>query len=428
MTVAILEPPHITVAVASPNTIFAGVDTHKDTHHVAIVDGLGRPIADREFLAVGSGYRQIIDFLHAHGIVEAVGVEGTGSYGAELARVLAGAGMRVLEVCRANRAERRLRGKSDPLDARQAALSVVAGRGLATPKQRDGDVESMRILLAERSSATKARTASINQIHSLLVSAPEAVRQDFRRFDGDKLTNTLARTRPAPGTTPELVVRASAKRLAQRHQALTADIAYIDQQLTVLAVRQNPALMAASGVGPFVAAHLLATAGDNPDRITTKAQFAALCGVAPIPASSGTRQRFRLSRGGDRQANAALHRIVLLRKRHKEPRTMAYIARRTAEGLSDRDIVRCLKRHVANEIFALLTQNHAVPLPSGPWLRQRRQTLGIVLTDAAKQLNVPYQRLRRLEIGQRADIDLETAFSAWLDGKAQHPNTAQRVA
>ena len=147
--------------------------------------------------------------------------------------------------------------------------------------------------------------------------------------------------------------------------------------------------MAASGVGPCVAAHLLATAGDNPDRITTKAQFAALCGVAPIPASSGTRQRFRLSRGGYRQANAALHRIVLIRKRHKDPRTMAYIARRTAEGLSDRDIVRCLKRHVANEMFVLLT-HPAIALPIGPRLRQRRQTLGIVLTEAAKQLDVPY--------------------------------------
>ena len=428
MTVAILDPPKSPAGVASPRTIFAGVDTHKDTHHVAIVDGLGRPIADREFLAVGSGYRQIIDFLHAHGIVEAVGVEGTGSYGAELSRVLTGAGMRVLEVCRTNRAERRVRGKSDPLDARQAALTVVAGQGLATPKQRDGDVESIRILLAERSSATKARTASINQIHCLLVSAPEAVRQDFRRFDGDKLAVALARTRPAPGTTPELVARASAKRLAQRHQTLTADITYIDQQLTVLAVRQNPGLMAASGVGPFVAAHLLATAGDNPDRITTKAQFAALCGVAPIPASSGTRQRFRLSRGGDRQANAALHRIVLLRKRHKEPRTMAYIARRTAEGLSDRDIVRCLKRHVANEMFALLTQNPTVALPIGPRLRQRRQTLGIVLTEVAKQLDVPYQRLRRLEIGQRADANLEVAFSAWLDDRTQHPGPAQKAA
>ncbi|TFD51021.1 IS110 family transposase [Cryobacterium frigoriphilum] len=408
--------------------MFAGVDTHKDTHNVAIVDDHGQPIADREFLAVGSGYRKIIEFLHAYGIVDAVGVEGTGSYGAELARVLANAGMRVLEVNRANRAERRLRGKSDPLDAHQAAMSVLAGRGLSTPKQRDGDVESMRVLLAERSSTTKARTASINQIHALLVSAPEAIRHDFRRYDGNKLTVALARTRPTPGTTPELIVRASAKRLAQCHQVPAADIALIDSQLGQLASRQNPALMAASGVGPFVAAHLLATAGDNPDRISTKAQFAALCGVAPIPASSGKRQRFRLSRGGDRQANAALHRIVLLRKRHKEPRTMAYIARRTAEGLSDRDIVRCLKRHVANEIFALLTQNPAVPLPGDPRLRQRRQTLGIVLTDAAKQLNVPYQRLRRLEIGQRADTDLETTFSARLDDQSRQSKPTPKAA
>ncbi|WP_166790514.1 transposase [Cryobacterium tagatosivorans] len=177
-----------------------------------------------------------------------------------------------------------------------------------------------------------------------------------------------------------------------------------------------------------MAAHLLAAAGDIPDRIATKSQFAALCGVAPIPASSGTRQRFRLARGGDRQANAALHRIVLLRKRHKDPGTMAYIARRTAEGLSDRGIVRCLKRHVANEIFVLLTQNPAVALPIGPRIRQRRQTLGIVLTEATKQLEVPYQRLRRLEIGQRADTNSETAYGAWLDDKTRQPHPAQEVA
>ncbi len=129
----------------------------------------------------------------------------------------------------------------------------------------------MRVLLAERSSATKARTASINQIHALLVSAPEAIRQDFRRYDGNKLTVVLSRTRPTPGTIPELILRASAKRLALRHQVLTADIALIDGQLGQLASRQNPALIAASGVGPFFAAHLLATAGDNPDRISTKA-------------------------------------------------------------------------------------------------------------------------------------------------------------
>jgi transposase len=423
----LIEAAQTSIAVSGSHSIFAGVDTHKDTHHVAIVDEVGRPIADREFLAVGSGYRQIIEFLHKHGTVEAVGVEGTGSYGAELSRVLNGAGMRVLEVARASYSERRLHGKSDPLDARQAALSVVAGRGLAEPKQRDGDVESMRVLLAERSSATKARTASINQIHGLLVSAPEAVRQDFRRFDGDKLIAALARTRPPAGTAPDSIIRASAKRLAQRHQTLTADIIQIDHQLGILTRRQNPALMAASGVGPFVAAHLLAAVGDNPGRVGSKAQFASLCGVAPIPASSGTRQRFRLSRGGDRQANAALHRIVLLRKRHKDPRTMAYIARRTAEGLSDRDIVRCLKRHIANEIFALLT-TPTLALPNGPRLRQQRQTLGIALTEAANQLGVPYQRLRRLEIGQRSDNDLETAFSAWLDTQAREHGTPQKAA
>ncbi|WP_170192085.1 transposase [Rhodoglobus vestalii] len=172
----------------------------------------------------------------------------------------------------------------------------------------------------------------------------------------------------------------------------------------------------------------MATLGDNPDRIGTKAQFAALFGVAPVPASSGVRHRHRLSRGGDRHANAALHRIVLSRRRHKDPRTMAYFDKRRTEGLSDRDIVRCLKRHVANEIFALLT-NPEISTPQGPLLRQRRQTLQLAMTEVAHQLGVPYQRLRRLELGERSDAELQNTYETWLDNLAQDKsNTNQKAA
>lgn len=312
------HPSHHLTPISSRRESTSG-SIRTRTHHVAAADELGRSIADKQFLAVGSGYRQIVDFLHDLGIVQAVGVEGTGSYGAELVRTLASVGMRVVDVARADRFDRRLRGKSDPIDARQAALSVLVGRGLATPKQRDGLAEFIRMLLAERTAAAKARTATIDSIHAQLVTAPEAVRADFRRYEGEKLLGVVARTRPARGVTPDHVCRLCLKRLAHRAQELARKIDDIDADLAHLTRQSNPALMSAHGVGPVVAGTLLAARGDNPDCVGTKAQFAALCGVAPIPASSGVRHRHRLSRGGDRQANATLHRIVLGRRRRKDP-------------------------------------------------------------------------------------------------------------
>lgn len=385
--------------------LFGGVDTHKDTHHVAIVDQVGRAVADREFLATTSGYRKIVDFLAVHGLIHSVGVEGTGSYGAELSRVLTRAGVTVLEVARPNRQQRRRLGKSDPIDAQQAALSMLAHSGTATPKSRDGWVESLRILSCECRSAIKARTQTMNQIHSLLVTAEDSVRQDYRRHEGERLIVVLARTRPPAGCSPRDVARQSLKRLALRHQQLTGEIAVIDEKLEQITRSECPRLLAANGVGVVSAAVLLTAVGDNPDRVQTKAQFASLCGVAPIPASSGKRTRYRLSRGGDRQANRALHRIVLLRMRHHEPRTEAYFDRRRSEGLADRDIIRCLKRHVANEIFHTITNSEPY-VPTGALLRQQRTALGMHIATLAEQLGVPYQRLRRLEIGQRRDDEL----------------------
>ncbi|WP_111719550.1 transposase [Homoserinimonas sp. OAct 916] len=304
----------------------------------------------------------------------------------------------------------------------------VAAVGLATPKQRDGLAESIRMLLAERTSAAKARTAAINQIHAQLVTAPEAVRADFRRYEGARLLEVVARTRPGRGVTPDHVCRLCLKRLAHRAQELAREIEDIDTDPKHLTRISNPALMSVHGIGPVVAGTLLATLGDNPDRVGTKAQFAALCGVAPIPASSGVRPRHRLSRGGDRQANASLHRIVLSRRRHKDPRTMAYFDKRRAEGLSDRDIVRCLKRHVTNEIFTLLTHPE-ISTQQGPLLRQRRQALQLAMTEVAIQLGVPHQRLRRLEMGERSDSELQNAYQIWLDNHTQRTaKPAQKAA
>lgn len=394
--------------------LVAGIDTHKLTHHVAVLDHLGRCVADRQFDTTEAGYAELVRFLRAHGPVDRVGVEGTGSYGAGIARVLSTAGFVVVEVVRQNRQARRLHGKSDPIDARQAALSVLAGADNAVPKSGVGQVESLRILMSERRSAVKAKTQGINQIHALLVTAPDTVRAAYRGLSGDKLVTTLARSRPATsGTDPAQIARQTLKRLATRCLGLQEEMATIDGQLEALVRSVNPHLLSLNGIGPITAATLLSAAGDNPERLASKAAFAALTGVAPIPASSGQRVRHRLSRGGNRHANSALHRIVLLRMRHREPRTVAYIARRRAEGLTDRDIMRCLKRHVANEVYAALL-NPTAEDPTGPRVRTAREQLGIPISVLAATLEVPYQRLRRLEIGTRVDPDLEQRAIALL--------------
>lgn len=405
-----------------PGRLVAGIDTHKNTHHVAVVDHLGRPVADHQFPATGRGYAQVIEFFHASGPVDRVGVEGTGSYGVGIARELALAGFTVIEIIRQNRQARRLRGKSDPIDAHQAALAVLTGTD-TVPKTADGKVESLRILITERRSAAKAKSQTMNQIHALLVTAPESVRDTYRALGSTKLVKTLARTRPSgSGFDPDLVARQTLKRLAARYLALQDEIDEIEDQLDPLVRAVNPTLLSLSGVGRVTAAMLLVAAGDNPERLTTRATFAALVGVAPQPASSGQRTRHRLSRGGNRQANAALHRIVLLRRRHQEPRTMAYFARRRAEGLTDRDITRCLKRHVANEVYSALL-NPATENPVGRQLRIERQRIGIPISVLAASLGVPYQRLRRLEIGTRGDPDLEQRATTALT-HLEHPEAA----
>ncbi|HIW30768.1 MAG TPA: IS110 family transposase [Candidatus Luteococcus avicola] len=396
--------------------LVAGIDTHKDTHHVAIVDQVGRLIADHQFATTVEGYGQIVQFLHRHGNVSAVGVEGTGSYGAGVSRVLNAAGFRVLEVIRPNRQQRRAKGKSDPLDAEQAARTVLSGQGATTPKSASGAVECLRMLLTERRSANKSRTQTINQLHAVLVTAPDLVRNTYRDLITEQIITKAARSRPTAfdmadvTTTARIVLR----RLATRAQQLQDEVRTIDAEMTALIAQINPAMLQINGMGPLTAATLLTAAGDNPERLASRAGFAALVGVAPVPASSGQRVRHRLSRGGNRHANSAIHRIILLRLRHHEARTTAYVTRRQAEGLSDRDIMRCLKRHVANEIFKAIT----APQPAdttGQQLRHQREGTGLTISELARRLDVPYQRLRRLETGERVDPDLAARARAHLE-------------
>ncbi|WP_079063249.1 IS110 family RNA-guided transposase [Peterkaempfera griseoplana] len=335
--------------------ITGGVDTHGLTHHAAVVDQVGRHLADREFPATINGYRELLAWMRCHGALAAVGVEGTGAYGAELARVLTAAGVTVVDVDRPDRKTRRMKGKSDPIDAYAAATAVVSGRATGVPKSRDGVVEAVRVLRVARRSAVKARTQAMNQVRGLLVSAPAVLREQVAGLERTVLIRTLARLRPGEDLSgPLAATRAALRRLARRHQALDEEIAELDAEIGPLVRQAAPALLELFGVGPETAGQLLASAGDNPERMRSEAAFAHLAGVAPIPASSGRTHRHRLNRGGDRAANNALHTIVLVRMRF-DPRTRAYVERRTKEGLSKKDIMRCLKRFVAREVYRALT-------------------------------------------------------------------------
>ncbi len=392
--------------------VVAGVDTHADTHHVAVIDELGRPVADRQFTANSAGYRQAVAFLAGYGDVIAVGVEGTGSYGAELARRLSKAGWSVIEVTCSNRAQRRLRGKSDPLDAYAAAHAVLAARARAVPKSRDGAVEAMRVLRVARGSAVKARTTAINQIKAVLVAADDTLRAKYRGLTNNRMLQAMARTRPSgPIHSSARATVVCLKVLAARCQTLTAEIAALDTQLEELTDQHAPGLKAVHGVGAETAAQLLITAGDNPERIGSDAQFAALTGVAPIPASSGKTTRHRLSRGGDRAANAAIHRIVLVRMR-SDQRTRDYVTRRRTEGLSTKEIMRCLKRFVAREIYHHLT--NPTPAPRVNDLRPARRAVNHSLASAARHLDTGPSQLSRLELGKTRNPDLERRYRQWL--------------
>jgi transposase len=339
---------------ATKRSVTGGVDTHGRTHHAAVVDQIGRVLGDREFPATAAGYRQLLAWLRRHGRLVKVGVEGTGTYGAGLARHLSAAGVTLVEVDRPDRKTRRSKGKSDPIDAVAAARAALSGQASGTPKTRTGPVEAIRALRVARRGAVKARTAALNQLHGLITSAPEALRVDLAALSGPALVTACTQlSADGPMTDPIHATRAALAAIATRVQALTAEISQADQRLKPALVQTAPRVCALFGVGPDVAGQLLTTAGDNPDRLRSEAALAHLCGVAPIPASSGRTDRHRLNRGGDRAANTALHTITLCRMRH-DPRTRAYLERRTTQGLTKKEIMRCLKRYIIREVHAAL--------------------------------------------------------------------------
>ncbi|GII94437.1 IS110 family transposase [Sinosporangium siamense] len=338
--------------------VAGGVDTHQDTHTAAVIDRVGRALGTESFPADPAGYAALLAWMRSFGRLLRVGVEGTGAYGAGLARLLRDEHVQVVEVDRPDRRTRRLQGKSDPIDAVAAARAALAGDRTGTPKQRDGRIEALRNLRVARRSAVDQRADTQRQIKALIVTAPDNLRERLRGPPARKLIETCAGLRPerADAGSPATAAKIALRSLARRHRQLTEEINDLDELLDPLVAAVNPGLIAANGVGTDVAGQLLVSAGQNHDRLASEAAFAMLCGAAPIPASSGRTQRHRLNRGGDRQANAALYRVVLCRLRW-DPRTRSYMERRTKEGLSKKEIIRCLKRYVARELYRIITAN-----------------------------------------------------------------------
>lgn len=325
-------------------TVAIGVDTHRDAHVAVAVDRLGAQIDSREIATTREGYRSLLAWALELGI-PAFAVEGAGSYGAGLVRFLERAGLAVWECERPRRQERR-RGKSDLIDAALAARRLVAGEGLSIPRG-GGRREELRLLLLERRSAVQARTAALNQLGSLLVTAPDELRDRLGALSGERLAAAAARLRPSSD-----VITCVLRRLGRRVARLSDEIAEAESGLAALLAELAPELLEECGVGPVCGAQLLVSSGHS-SRMTSEASFAALAGTSPVDASSGQQQRHRLNRGGDRQLNWALH-VIALARIHHHPETAAYYERLLARGRTAREARRCVKRALARYFYRRL--------------------------------------------------------------------------
>ena len=337
--------------VEAARPVTGGVDTHLDVHVAAVLDHVGGLLGVEPFPATPAGYRQLLGWMGSFGPVDRVGVEGTVAYGAGLARYLRLGGVEVIEVDRPNRQARRQNGKSDPNDAVEAARAALSGKARSLAKSRDGSVEAIRALLVAKRSARSVRTKTVVQMRHLVFTGPDQLRAQLKGDTAFMLARHGAALRPRSISDPVTYsTKVALQILGRRVLALEAEVERIDELLGELVVDVAPSLLDIHGVGVDTAASLLAAAGDNPQRLHSESAWAHLCGVAPVEASSGKVKRHRLDRGGDRQANSALWRIVMVRM-VSDPRTREYVERRTKEGLSKLEIIRVLKRYVAREVY-----------------------------------------------------------------------------
>ena len=372
--------------------VTGGVDAHTDTHDAAALDERGRLLGVRTFATTPDGNRALLAWLESFGRVGVIGVESTGSYAAGLVRFLRSRGVETVEVNRPHAHTRRRRGKSDPIDAEMAARQALAGHAMVVPKRTDGIVEAIRHLRLARDSAVKARTAAFNQLTEMIVTTPDELRQhlDQRKTTRGK-TALCARLRPdlerlhEPLHAAKLALRSLARRVAE----LDREILALDERLTPLVAAAAPRTTQLIAVSTGHAGQLLITAGENIDRLHSDGAFAALCGASPIPVSSGRRDRYRINHGGNRDANRTLHMIAVCRLRYCQ-RTRAYTQRRLAEGKTKREIIRCLKRYIARELYHALRADLAdlnLPAPRPP----KRPAIAISINCSAG----PIGRTRR---------------------------------
>jgi transposase len=334
--------------------VILGVDTHLDVHVAVALDHLGRRLGELSVPTTAKGYERLVRWAEGFGTLRCAGVEGTSSYGAAITRYLRTAEIAVREVERPKRRHLHRSSKSDSRDAESAARAVLAGETAGEPKSADGRVEMIRALSTARRSALKSRTQAANQLQGLRVTAPEELLNRLRGLSTKELVSVAARFRLGDGPTDvPTATKFALRSVARRYETLSAEIDELDTQLDRLVGQVAPELVSLAGIGTENAATLLTVAGDNPQRLRSEASFASLCGVSPVEASSGKVVRHRLNRGGNREANRALYMICLARMR-RDPRTRDYVARRTAEGKSKREIIRCLKRYLARETYRVL--------------------------------------------------------------------------
>jgi transposase len=363
-----------------------GVDTHRDTLAAAAVSALGGVLAHLQVPADAGGYRQLMEFSNRHAPgARCWAVEGASNYGAGLTAFLTNQGEQVVEVCRPKRPPRTGARKSDAIDAVRAAREVLSSEHLIHPRSR-GDREALRVLMSTRASAVVARTRAINHLKALIVSAPEDLRAPLRTMTSDAQISYCAALRTRP--TRDLEYRTTTRVLkctAQRVLALRAEANELEADINQLVTTMAPQLLALPGVGPVSAAQVLIS-WSHPGRFRSEAAFAMFSGAAPIPASSGRTTRHRLNRSGDRQLNRALHTIVLTRARI-DPTTQAYIARRTTEGKTIREIKRALKRSVARQLFKLLETTFQQPTTANETRQSTYQAPADTSPDAPRTVS-----------------------------------------
>ena len=415
--------------------IYAGVDTHSDTHTLALIDEYGRPLATQTFRTDSTGYERLIAMIGDPEDCLGVGVEGTNSYGAAPARRLVKAGHDVYEVLRPKRAVRRGDGKSDPIDALAAARSVLAGDGVSVPKSADGWVEALRVLNAERAQLVTAMTALSNSATGLLTTAPERIRERYRGLRTPARMRRLASCRPS-GNTVEHEVLTALRAAGRAWKALKEQSDLLEERMRAILDGNARPLLDIYCASTVTAATLAIVAGDNPERIRSEAAFAKLCGACPIPASSGKTNRHRLNKGGNRQGNAALHHIAIVRMRYHQP-TRDYVDRKTKEGKSKLEIIRCLKRFIAREAYHALisirrgaTPSNEPPAERGRKLRELRTANGITQQQVGDALRVPSSRISEIERGVRDLPELERRAIQWIQSittKNQHAKTLDNV-